>query len=190
MNSPVTETKSSFLWCNPRQTKNQRNTIFSMDLPSNPTQKFILMTHFHSNWDSLLTVHKGQGRTIDTVLLNLHCKSNHRKRLGIDGIFVALSRVRCRSSICLIKHTHTSFEEAYGYISRLKPSPDVMADTFQDSGQLLHRLHRHSTGGTSLGHASVTWFNQLIPSYLLYFITSSNTSSFRLTRFITACRVV
>jgi hypothetical protein len=24
-------------------------------------------------------------------------------------------------------HTHTSFEEAYGYISRLKPAPDVMA---------------------------------------------------------------
>jgi hypothetical protein len=27
----------------------------------------------------------------------------------------------------IIKHTHTSFEEAYGYISRLKPAPDVMA---------------------------------------------------------------
>jgi hypothetical protein len=45
-----------------------------------------------------------------------------------DGIFVALSRVRCCSSIRLImEHTQTSFEEAYGYISRLKPAPDVMA---------------------------------------------------------------
>jgi hypothetical protein len=45
-----------------------------------------------------------------------------------DGIFVALSRVRCCSSIRLImEHTQTSFEEAYGYVSRLKPAPDVMA---------------------------------------------------------------
>ena len=54
-----------------------------------------------------MTVHKAQGRTIDKVVLDLHYKSNHRKRLGLDGIFVALSMVRCRSSICLIKHTHT-----------------------------------------------------------------------------------
>jgi hypothetical protein len=61
----------------------------------------------------------------------------------------------------------------------------------------LQRLHRQSTpGGTSLGHATGTWFNQLIPSTLLYFITSTNTSSFlltsnpRLTRLITACRVL
>jgi hypothetical protein len=30
-------------------------------------------------------------------------------------------------SIRLTKHKHTSFEEAYGNISRLKPAPDVMA---------------------------------------------------------------
>jgi hypothetical protein len=78
----------------------------------------------------LLTVHKAQGRTIDQVVLDLHCKSKHRNQLGFDGVFVALSRVRCRSSIrCLKKHTHThtSFERAYGYISKLKPAPDVMA---------------------------------------------------------------
>jgi hypothetical protein len=71
-----------------------------------------------------MTVHKAQGRTIDKVVLDLHYKSDRRKRLGFDGIFVALSRVRCCSSIRLIKHTHTSCEEAYG-------------DTFQDSSQLL-----------------------------------------------------
>jgi hypothetical protein len=59
-------------------------------------------------------------------VLDLHYKSNHRKRLGFDGLFVDLSRVRCCSSIPLIKHTHPSFEKAYGYISRLKPAPDVM----------------------------------------------------------------
>jgi hypothetical protein len=55
----------------------------------------------------------------------------------------------------------------------------------QDSSQLLSRCdclvqrrHRQSTGGTSLGHATGTWFNQLIPSTLLYFIRSTNTSSF------------
>jgi len=52
-NSPVTGTKSSFLWCNPRETKNQRNTISSMDPPSNPTQKYRFMTHLNSNKDSL-----------------------------------------------------------------------------------------------------------------------------------------
>jgi ATP-dependent exoDNAse (exonuclease V) alpha subunit len=64
-----------------------------------------------------MAVHKAQGRTIDKAVLDLHYKSNHRKRLRFDGIFVALSRVRCRSCIRLIKHTQTSFEEAYGYIS-------------------------------------------------------------------------
>jgi ATP-dependent exoDNAse (exonuclease V) alpha subunit len=49
-----------------------------------------------------MTVHKAQGRTIDKVALDLHYKSNHRKRLGFEGIFVALSRVRCCSSIPLI----------------------------------------------------------------------------------------
>jgi hypothetical protein len=74
-----------------------------------------------------MTVHKAQGRTIDKVVLDLHNKSNHRKWLGFDGIFIFLSRVRCCSSIPLVKHTHTSFEEAYGYISKLKSAPDVMA---------------------------------------------------------------
>jgi hypothetical protein len=74
-----------------------------------------------------MTVHKAQGRTTDKVVLDLHYKSNHRKWLGFDGIFVVLSGVRCCSSIPLIKHIHTSFEEAYGYISRLKPAHDVMA---------------------------------------------------------------
>jgi hypothetical protein len=75
-----------------------------------------------------MSVHtKAQGRTIDKVVLDLHYKSNHRKWLGFDGNFFALSRVRCRSSIPLIKHIHTSFENTHGYISRLKPAPDVMA---------------------------------------------------------------
>jgi hypothetical protein len=46
---------------------------------------------FRSNWNSLMTVHKDQGRTIDKVVLDLHYKSNRRKQLGFDGIFVALS---------------------------------------------------------------------------------------------------
>lgn len=74
-----------------------------------------------------MTVHKAQGRTIDKVVLDLHYKSNHLKRLKFDGIFVALSRVRTRASIRLIRHTHTSFEEAYSYISRLKPADNVIA---------------------------------------------------------------
>jgi hypothetical protein len=74
-----------------------------------------------------MTVHKARGRTINKVVLNLQYKPNHNKRLKFDGIFVALSRVRCRSSIRLMKHANTSFEETYGYISRLRPAPNVMA---------------------------------------------------------------
>ena len=73
------------------------------------------------------TVHKAQGRTIDKIVLDLHYKPNYNNRLKFNGIFVALSRVRCCSSIHLIKHANTSFEEAYGYISRLRPAPNVMA---------------------------------------------------------------
>jgi hypothetical protein len=72
-----------------------------------------------------MTVHKAQGRTIDKVVLDLHYKSNHRKQLvGFDGIFVALARVRCCSSIPLIKHTHTT--------ALKRP-----VDAFQNSSQLL-----------------------------------------------------
>jgi hypothetical protein len=74
-----------------------------------------------------MMVHKAQGKTIDKVVLDLHYKPNYNKHLKFNGIFVALSRVRCRSSICLIKHRNTSFEEAYGYISRRRPAPNVMA---------------------------------------------------------------
>jgi hypothetical protein len=107
-----------------------------------------------------MTVYKAQGRTIDKVVLDLHYKRSHRKPLRLEGIFVTLSRVRRCSSIPPIKHTHTSFQKAYGYISRLKPAP------------------RQSTGGTSSGYGTGTWFNELIPSTLLYFTRSANTSSF------------
>jgi hypothetical protein len=58
------------------------------------------------------------------------CKTsqpNYNKRLKFGRIFVALSRVRCRSNIHLINHANTSFEEAYGCISRHRPDPNVMA---------------------------------------------------------------
>jgi hypothetical protein len=119
-----------------------------------------------------MTAHKAQGRTIDKVVLDLHYKSNHRKQLGFDEIFVPLSRVRCCSSIRLIiKHTHT-------HTSCKKPM-----DTFQDPSQLLmwwpfaevlQAMHRRDKFGTC---NPGTWFNQLIPSTLLYFIRSTNTLS-------------
>jgi hypothetical protein len=62
-----------------------------------------------------MTVQKAQGRTIDKVVLDMHYKSNHRKRLRFDGIFVTLSRGR---------YTHT-------------PALKKLVDTFQDSSQLL-----------------------------------------------------
>jgi hypothetical protein len=71
-----------------------------------------------------MTVNKAQGRTIDKFVLDLRYKSNHRKWLGFDGIFVALSRVRCCSGIPLINHTHT-------------PALNRPMDAFQNSSQLL-----------------------------------------------------
>jgi hypothetical protein len=132
-----------------------------------------------------MTVHKAQGRTIDTVVLDLHYNSNHRKRLGFDGIFVTLSTVRCCSSIPPIKHTHTSFEENYG---RHKPAPYVMA------------FYRGFTGnpqegqvwGMQLALGSTNYSN--LPYCILLGLQtlhlSSLTSNPALTRLITACRVV
>jgi hypothetical protein len=42
----------------------------------------------HDTFSFSMTVHKAQGRTIDKVALDLHYKSNYRKWLGFDGIFV------------------------------------------------------------------------------------------------------
>jgi Helicase len=94
---------------------------------SQPYSEVQIQNSFSSQLGFSMTVHKAQGRTIDKVVLDLHYKPNHNKRLKFDGIFVAFSRVRCCSSIRLIKHRNTSFEEAYGYISRLRPAPNVMA---------------------------------------------------------------
>jgi Helicase len=89
-----------------------------------------------------MTVHKAQGRTINKVVLDLNYKPNYNKRLKIDGIFVALSRVRCRSNIRLIKHANTSFEEAYGYISRLS----LLQMSWPFTGASLVTLKRGSSG--------------------------------------------
>ena len=73
-----------------------------------------------------MTVHKAQGRTIDKVVIDLHDQPTVGSRLAFEGVFVAISRVRSRKNLRLLPHGNT-FEKAYGYITKLRPSPQVTA---------------------------------------------------------------
>jgi hypothetical protein len=108
------------------ETKSQKINFFNQST-TQPYSEVQIQNPFSFQLCLSLTVHKAQGRTIDKVVLDLYYKPNHNKCLKFDGIFVALSRVRCCSSIRLLKHANTSFEENYGYISRLRPAPNAMA---------------------------------------------------------------
>ena len=74
-----------------------------------------------------MTIHKAQGRTIDKVVIDLHYQADPSKRIEFDGVFVALSRVRSRHNLRLLRHPDSTFEQAYSYITTLKPSEQVMA---------------------------------------------------------------
>ena len=73
-----------------------------------------------------MTVHKAQGRTIDKVVIDLHDQPTVGSRLAFEGVFVAISRVRSRKNLRLLPHGNT-FEKAYGYITKLRPSPQATA---------------------------------------------------------------
>jgi hypothetical protein len=111
----------------PNNHKKPKTFNFFNQSTSQPYSEVQIQNPFSFQLGFSMTVHKAQERTIDKIVLDLHYKPNYNKRLKFHGIFVALSRVRCRSSIRLIKHHNTSFGEAYGYISRLSPAPNVMA---------------------------------------------------------------
>jgi hypothetical protein len=92
-NSPVTGTKSSFLWCNPRETKKPKKYNFFNRSTIQTYSEVEIHDTFSFQLGFSMTVHKAQGRTIDKVVLDLHYKSNHRKWLGFDGIFVSLENI-------------------------------------------------------------------------------------------------
>lgn len=72
-----------------------------------------------------MTIHKAQGTTIDKVVIDLYCQPSGSRWLKFDGVFVALSRVRSRADLRLLRHEGSSFEEAYCYITKLLPSLNV-----------------------------------------------------------------
>ena len=73
------------------------------------------------------TIHKAQGRTIGKVVINLHCHPDETQRLKFAQIFVALSRVKTRQNIRLIRHPNATHEQAYSRITELRQHPDVTA---------------------------------------------------------------
>ena len=78
-----------------------------------------------------MTIHKAQGRTIERVVLDLTSHPYNVCQLEFASIFVAMSRVKKMDHIRLITHQQQGVEfdpqEAYSYITELKPSKDVMA---------------------------------------------------------------
>ena len=78
-----------------------------------------------------MTIHKAQGRTIERVVLDLTYHSNHYTRMKYAAVFVALSRVKCRKHLRLLRHKPSglSFDplRAYGYLPQLRPSREICA---------------------------------------------------------------
>ena len=61
------------------------------------------------------------------VVIDLYCHPDGSKRLKFAQVFVVLSRVKTRENIRLVAHPNASAQQAYGYITELKPHPDVIA---------------------------------------------------------------
>jgi hypothetical protein len=115
-------------------------------------------------------VHKAQGRTIDKVVMDLHYKKQPQKVARIWWNICCTFKSEMLFQHSTYKaHTHQLWRNVWIHFK-------TQASSWCDD--ILQRLHRQSTGQTSLGHATGTWFNQLIPSTLLYSIRSTNISSF------------
>ena len=82
-----------------------------------------------------MTVHKAQGRTIHRVVIDLTEHPLHINRMKYASIFVALSRVKSKDHIRLLKHSNMSLKRSYEYIESLKPDENVVRfyDGFEHS---------------------------------------------------------
>ena len=79
-----------------------------------------------------MTIHKAQGRTLRRVVIDLTHHPNHYCRLNYAAVFVALSRVKCREHIRLLRHPLSpgqlfNWAETYKYLTSLRPDRDVAA---------------------------------------------------------------
>ena len=116
---PLLATKS-------RHHKQKQYAYFNND-PFNPCSTATVTDPFPFELAFAATIHKAQGRTMDKVVIDLYCHPDGTHRLNFAQVFVALSRVKTRENIRLIQHPNASNEEAYSYITQLKPHPDVVA---------------------------------------------------------------
>ena len=73
-----------------------------------------------------MTVHKAQGRTIHRVVIDLTHHPLHINRMTYASIFVALSRVKSKNHIRLLRHNDLSLQRSYEYIESLKPDENVL----------------------------------------------------------------
>ena len=78
-----------------------------------------------------MTVHKAQGRTIERVVLDLTEHKNHYTCMEFAAVFVAMSRVRSREHIRLLKHAKIGERfnpvSSYQYLTKLKADHNSLA---------------------------------------------------------------
>jgi hypothetical protein len=73
-----------------------------------------------------MTVHKAQGRTIHRVIIDLTKHPLHINRMKYASIFVAMSRVKAKHHIRLLKHSNMPLKQSYEYIEKLKADENVL----------------------------------------------------------------
>ena len=110
---------------------NYRMYKYSTRNPLDPVATAEVSPIFPFDLGFAMTVHKAQGRTIDRVVLDLTCFPTTCGRMEFAAVFVAMSRVRSKEHIRLLKHRQVGFRhdaaKAYSYLSELRPDKYVMA---------------------------------------------------------------
>ena len=72
-----------------------------------------------------MTVHKAQGRTLSKVILCLFQRPSHINQFSINAIYVALSRVKFRSDIRILSHTHHLNPLHYSYLTTISRNTTI-----------------------------------------------------------------
>ena len=109
-----------------KQNKQKRYCYFNKSLFS-PVSSATVKDPFPYELAFAATIHKAQGRTINKVVVDLTKHPDGRLKLKFASVYVALSRIKHRADIRLIQHQGMTREQSYGYITQLKPHPDVVA---------------------------------------------------------------
>ena len=102
-------------------------------MPGNPVTPFAsaqVRNPFPFDLAFSMTVHKAQGRTLKRVVIDLTFHPNHYCRMVYAAVFVAMSRVKCKEHIRLLKHSpkpgeKIDFASAYKYLTFLRPMREI-----------------------------------------------------------------